>query len=385
MKSMINKNDNNTTGNYKIESKKIDMVTGFEKEAKEKYGEFKDVDIETAKMIIESYWNKYYPQIEAVERNYHRDIESRNREKMTAMQWTPATFYHLTTREASSMGLVNKSTFHAHLIGKQKEFARFYIDRCFYHDPREMVSFIKGDENLFMAEGSLPPGFPAGIISQSCLCFFLLLVSLARFKKQVPPHKEKTLTGKTRQDLAPKQGQLKVLLLKNSNFSQNAYHYLAASPGGSWLFVYLCHPGHLPGFIKVKAFIKFMLLLMGVTKDMQRTILEKLQPAKFKGKLVRHLSPLERGEVLLTILTGLKNRRPLFLLNDIAERYPFEFTIMIKDWIKEMKQAGAFVLYLTTSPVAKDERFQSDSDYEELPEWEKSVDLIKKAIEKKST
>jgi hypothetical protein len=385
VQSIIHKKDNNTTGNYKIESKKIDMVTGFEKESSKKEGDFDRKRLEVFKNLAEYYWKEIYPEIEAVERNYHDDIETGNRKKMTAMQYTPATFYHLTAREASSMGLMNASAFHAHLIVKQKEFARFYIDRCFYHDPKEMVSFIKGDENLFKAEGNLPPGYPAGIIIQSCLCFILLLASLARFKKQVPPHKDKNLTGKTRQDLAPKQGKLKVLLLKKTNFSRKAYHYLGASRPGSWFFVYLCHPDHLPGFIKVKTFIKFMLLLMGVPKDMQRTILEKVNPDQFKGKLMKHLSPLEKGKILLTLLKGLENRRPLFLLNDIAEGYPFEFTIMIKDWIKEMKQAGAFVLFLTTLPVPKDERFQSDSDYEELPDWEKSIDLIKKAIDKKST
>jgi hypothetical protein len=221
------------------------------------------------------------------------------------------------------------------------------------------------------------------MIIQSCLCFILLLVSLLRFKKRVPAKKDFNLTGKNKQDLQPQKRKLKVLLLKKTNFSQKAYDYLAASQSNSWFFVYTCHPDNLPGFIKVKAFVKFMMMLMGLSKDMKKTILEKIKPENLKGKLMKHLTPLEKGEILLTLLEGLKNRRPLFLLNDIAEGYPFEFTIKIKDWIKEMKEAGAFVLYLTTSPVAKDERFQSDSEYEELPEWEKSIDLIKKAITKK--
>jgi hypothetical protein len=382
MQNILQKKDNNTISHYKIETNKIDIATRFEKESKEKYGEFKKVDIDTARKIIEGYWHIYYPDIESVEKKYHRDIESRNRMKMTLIQLTPAAFYHLTAGEASSMGLMNATAFHAHLILKQKAFARFYIDRCFYHDPREMVSFIKGDENLFEAEPKLQPGYLWGMIFHSCVCFILLLVSLFRFKKQVPANKDNNLTGKNKQDLGPQPGKLKVLLLNNAGFSQKAYDYLAASQSGSWFFVYFCHPANLPGFIKVKAFIKFMMLLMGLTKDMQRIIMEKVIPDNFKGKLMKHLSPLEKGEILLTLLKGIKDRRPLFLLNDIAEGCPFEFTIKIKDWIEEMKGAGAFVLYLTSSPVVKDERFQSDRDYEDLPEWEKSVDLIKKAINK---
>ena len=382
VQNMIHKKGTNTNNNYKIETKKIDIVTGFEKDSKENYGEFNKVDIDTRKKVIEGYWYIYYPGIESVEKSYHRDIESGNSKKMRAMQWSPATFYRVTAREASSMGLINESAFHAHLIGKQKEFARFYIDRCFYHDPKEMVSFIKGDENLFRAEGNLPDGFPAGMIFNTFLCFILLLVSLLRFKKQVPANKNNNLTGKNKQDLEPHPGILKVLLLKKTGFSQKAYDYLCTSQSGSWFFVYLCHPDNLPGFVKVKVFVKFMMLLMGLKKDMQRTILEKINPGKFKGKLMKHLSPLEKGDILLTLLKGLKDRRPLFLLNDIAEGLPFEFTILIKDWIEEMKQSGAFVLYLTTSPVARDDRFQSDSDYEELPGWEKSIELIKKAINK---
>ena len=48
--------------------------------------------------------------------------------------------------------------------------------------------------------------------------------------------------------------------------------------------------------------------------------------------------------------------------------------------MEEITAAGAFVLYLTTEPVTRDTRFQSQEDYEELQEWDQSVELIKKAL-----
>jgi ABC-type transport system involved in multi-copper enzyme maturation permease subunit len=393
MQTIIHKSDNYKNNHYKIKSKKLDIVSKFEKESYKKEGNFDRDRLDIFKDLAEYYWNEKYIEIESLERNYYRNIESENRKKLGFMQLTPTTFYHVTAGEASSMGLMNSSDFHSYLIVKQKKFARFYIDRCFYHDPREMVSFIQGDENLFKSKSRLPPGYLENVIIHSCVCLILLLVSLGRFKKRLLANHDSNLTGKNKQDLEPKPGKLKVLLLNKTNFSKKAYdfykkHYPgihgkpAVSKNGSWFFVYLCHPDKLPGFIKVNVFIKFKMILMGLTNDMQRVILKKLNFKELKGKLMKNLSSSERGEILLTLLKGIKDRRPLFMLNDIAKDLPFEFTIKIKEWIEEMKEAGAFVVYLTTVPVTKDKRFQSDQDYEELPEWEKSVELIKNVINK---
>ena len=51
--------------------------------------------------------------------------------------------------------------------------------------------------------------------------------------------------------------------------------------------------------------------------------------------------------------------------------------------MEEMTAANAFVLFLTTEPVSRNTRFQSQEDYEELQEWDQSVELIKKALTKK--
>ncbi|MCI0471936.1 MAG: hypothetical protein L0Y73_09770, partial [Candidatus Aminicenantes bacterium] len=152
-----------STADYQAELDKSAIVSEFETRSEKEAGKFDRKKIETGQQVIEKYWNNDYKKIAGVEQRLYDRIAAFVDNYWSLSALTPVTFFQCTGNEVSSRGYDNFLSFYKYTRELQYRFVRFYIDRCFYNDPKEIVSFIQATENIYPARTTLPRNFKKGV------------------------------------------------------------------------------------------------------------------------------------------------------------------------------------------------------------------------------
>jgi len=143
--------------------------------------------IEGARLVIKNYLDIYYKQIQAREGKLKFAI-GKNIDTMSKVSlFFPTTFYMNTSNEISSRGYLNYLDFYGYGQEMKHKFVLFYIDRTYYHDPKEMVPFIIGDEDIYTGSSRLPGYFSFGFILNMFYGFFLLWAAYFSYKHRLFP------------------------------------------------------------------------------------------------------------------------------------------------------------------------------------------------------
>ena len=349
-----------------IDWQKANIVTEFEKKCIEKAGKFDRNNIEVEQQMIEGYWNDEYKKIEALEEKIKKAIQKNLDKYETFAILTPTTFYFLTEHEASSVGFENLLLFYSYIHKKQKEFARFYIDRCFYNDPKVIVPFIKNDENIFYAESRLPGSFKTGLVLN--LFYLVILVGLAYFRffqyiYGVPDSKMPELS-----ELNPqlKPGQILGIVTEEDVLKTQIFRLWSGKFGKcekvvakvgeedvfdpkyknkGFDFLYICHAKDLPEDIKTKDFVRFIMDIQGASqKDRSRLYLE-LELDLHENKKLGELKKSVRAKILLG-LALLKDARAV-IMNDIGLAMTIDFLDYLKDGLYKLMDNNAAIMYMS--------------------------------------
>jgi hypothetical protein len=86
--------------------------------------------------------------------------------------------------EVSSRGYNGFMAYYDYIQAVSERFMRFYIDKKFYSNHAEIESFIKGEENVFYSEGSLPANFWTGIFVTFIYINLLIIALYVKHKKK---------------------------------------------------------------------------------------------------------------------------------------------------------------------------------------------------------
>jgi hypothetical protein len=177
---------------YQTQLENFETVVEFEEYAEKKNKKFDRKNIEGARKIINEYLEIYYPKINAREGKLKLKIES-SVDKLDRLSiLCPTTFYMNTANETSSRGYLNYIAFYRYGRDMKKKFVIFYISRTFYNDPKVMVSFIKGSEDIFTGRSQLPRHFVYGIVLNLFYAAVLLFAGYLGFKRRLFPAPKKT-------------------------------------------------------------------------------------------------------------------------------------------------------------------------------------------------
>jgi hypothetical protein len=140
---------------------------------------------------------------ENLQKNYIKKINAREGKLKSRIESTidtlgrlsvlfPSTFYMNTGNEISSLGYLSFIDFYKYGMEMKQKFVRFYIDRTFYNDPKLLVSFLKGNEDIFINRSRLPRYFVHGILLNLFYAAAILLFAYLRFKRRLFPAAQKT-------------------------------------------------------------------------------------------------------------------------------------------------------------------------------------------------
>ncbi len=371
LNSYISKQAEDITASYQVEYEQLKIVKAFERKAKEMYGKYDGNKVEIGRKVAEYYYNEVYPQIEALENRFKNEISALIQKKRDLSIWFPTTFFQLTGNTVSGYGHQNYLKFYTFLQEKKKAFLRFWIDRVYYNDPKDLVSFTnENNSNLFHSSAALPGNFGAGVLVNLFYSFILFAVSYFRYRRALfPAWKE---TGS--------EDQLKIQLFNDEKITVNAYQNRIAPQIVNTFFgavktfnaeiqieetpivtkkkkefLYLPHPRHLPEDIKpIELFTYFKhtwKLTAGEFRELKNTVEDNHLHNRF-GKL----GTMVKAHILLSLVE--LGKSPVYILDDFAANLDMDDRSQLARRIDGFYKKDSLFININTK---KDKWFNADS------------------------
>ncbi|MCU0285461.1 MAG: ABC transporter permease subunit [Acidobacteria bacterium] len=387
---------------YELFSKKLQTINDFEKKTLGKYGKVNRANMETERKIIEGYWQKEFKEIETQEDQYKNNIEQVLSEYNFFSLFTPTTFYNLTTGEASSRGFDKYRQFYSYMQETWRNFVRFWIDRVYYNDPKQMINFIKGEENIFKSHSNRPTHFYKGMFINFSYLVILYIFSTFLFKRKISRLKI------TKQELAALKklyveldsSDLKIWLSRNDYFCDILFNILSGNNkemikkgiSGVMLingtdhfntrakepFFYICRPQHIPSDIKVKDLITYYARVKQASRDELNEILNSPAIKPISRLSMGGLEGPQEFQVLAALLQ--MKRKQVYLIDNLSTGYPAECAIRLKEQIETLCNAGAIVI-LILSTVTLPESNKITGAYDDGMHWLYAVEERKAIFE----
>jgi hypothetical protein len=371
---------------YKTDLDKLQIVNEFERNTFEKEGKFSRERLEVFKKLAEEYWREDYPRIAAEEEKLKNEIKGVIAEYRFLSFLFPSTFSNYTANEASSQGYENFLDFYNYAVAGQEKFARFFIDRVFYHDPNELKSFISGDENIFRSVSRIPADFLAGIPVQLSWIAALLFWGVLRSQKRlyllsdkkpfIALEKDIELTSNAFNPVYTKRSDVKDHLYrlftgkstppgpgtetaagKPKQSAANTYPTLTVTIDGEPVitpgfkakpfknFVYLCSPAEIPGDIEPLWWISYICRCNQVSTEEKECIIHSLNEKILNGRPFSKLSPAEQAEVFYSVVHVMAG--DLFLVDQAGRDMPNAITVKLVLQMEKLVEKGATVIYIT--------------------------------------
>jgi len=381
------------TSIYKIYSDKMKVINDWEKGIEKKYGKFNIDNIEVERKIVEQYFKEIYPKIEALEKKLKQEIELIFKKHVNLSIWTPQTFYDLVCIELSSRGFEEYLKYIDHNIKKENEFTRFWIDMYYYvhYQDNKLENFIKGDENLYKAEISLPSNLAKGIVINLVWIALLWIASYFSFKHSLHQFKKEEAKKLGEPDIKLEKKSPNAFISESDIFPRFLYLIFSGmikplknkgvkgrvlmdnvdilSSTAKQDFLYLPHPDHFPvEDVKVENFIAFHCSLNGLPRSETQSILNRPEIKPISAKIFGSLKKSEKFDVVLALTHVAKKK--LYLIDDIDRDMPGECTVRLKDRIDELQRSGAVIVYRTSEEIHPYDKSPDETPcYEDGGEW----------------
>ena len=392
--SIIEGKADDIVSSYKSDLNKYKKAADFERISEEKYGKFDQKNIVSEREIIEDLWKNLYPKIAEIEERLKNEISQMIDKYRKLNILFPTSFYNLTALEVSSRGYENYLDFYNYTQDNQKKFSRFWLDRVYYNDPKELVSFIKGEENIFQAKSRIPRNFVPGVVLHLFYAAALLLGSYIRFKKWLYAPIDKRTFNKKDREIRLKREMINVLYSHRHGLRDQLYLSFSRRASKRKLpissfdmtlegetisetslkdgFVYICHPSALPGDIKPVDLISFIARTNGVSAAEKTAITRSLSADFLSSKKFNRLEPHQQAEVLLAVLPYIKSN--IYLVDQVGKEMPLLILVKLKDQLTTLVKRGAVVIYLTSDKRVEALPTQPEREVLDLPDWFEAVE-----------
>jgi hypothetical protein len=340
---------------------KFKEYTNFEASAEKKHGKFDRKNMEKARIVIEDFWANYYPKKIAPLEKKLRDMIAVSIEKDHKIsKFFPGTFFDMTANEVSGRGYTNYLLFYDYAVAMQTKFVRFIIDRAYYNDPKIMVNFIQGDEDIFYGKAALPPNFWTGILIQLGYLVILIIACYFCFLRKMFP-RPKDAKAFDRVSIELQSGEnitLKDYTDDDNIRTQVVNTCLGEGRVNDWRItlddkplgkegiegiLHIPNIKDIPGELKGKHLVRFFKRVFNLpaqTITQLETEIGKEQLKKFFRKM-----EIEKQAKLILSLFFLANRR-YYVTNNFPAGIPFNYFSKLENHVKDHQPAGSMIIDL---------------------------------------
>jgi len=357
-----------------LEMKKFELVMNFEKRAIEKAGTFnykKKVTIKREE-VIKEYLKNELGKLNLLEKVNREEIKKSIDYFYKLSNFFPTSFYLSVTNEISSNGYNNLLNFQKKVQYIKNGFIKFILDKIYFSDGSsnfaKVESYLKGKENIYNANSDLPPGTVVGFTLTIFYTIVFFGIAFKRFKRvivRLPMLDE----NQSREVAIPlKSGDFKVVVSDDENFKQKVYNYFVEpeiklegknikitieedtiNKEKTPESIYICHPDNLPGDIKFKDFIIFMIDILNLSHLKRYEVLNNVELKELLNKKIKRLRRIDKGKLLIQIIQMTK--KDIYLVNDASRGLPVEIVFALKESFDEYRRNGSIILYLVSTDI----------------------------------
>jgi hypothetical protein len=345
--------------------KKFDNVINFEKNSEKKEGKFDRKNIEIERKLAKKYLNHVFNKNETEELRLKTQIELNIKRLNKWGVLFPTTFYLLTGNEVSSCGFRGFTDFLIYAIDMMRKFVFFWIDRVFYHDHKQLVNFLKKDENVFHARPALPQYTAAGF---AALLFYIMAIYITgciRFRKWLFPHwkNKKAFAGL---EINFTSGKTTTVRSYDTNFNRQILNFLLGKHRcPNWqvcidnkvigdnnkpTVVYLPNPDTLPLDFKTRQFLYFLKRIMKLPEKKFQEVKNSLDN-KILDQRFADMEKIEKAKLMLRM--ALPANKKVFVFDNFAAGIPGNLRSELAQILEENIGAGTVVIDL----VSNDDRW----------------------------
>jgi hypothetical protein len=361
LNAYIAKKAETISSSYQVEFDQLGIVKNFEQKVSNEAGTFSENVRKKYAELAEYYFNNVYPKIEALENKLKEEMVNIIEQKRNLSFWTPTTFFLAAGNAASGYSLDDLMNFYSFLQEMKKKFLHFWIDRVYHNDPKQMVSFVTGNNsNVFHVQSSLPLHFGKGMFINLVYCLILFFFSYDRHKKVLFPTSERP---------GAEEG-LDIHFEKNKKFTIDTYQPdIAAQVVNVFFgifrsfkgkitldnadlvtrtkkeFLYLPAPDKLPEDIKTGDFLILFKRMMGLTKKEFQALKSSVNPASWSEPFGK-LQTVEKANILLSMIE--LSKCGIYLLRNFASALRMEESFDLSNRLLKFNMENTLLVNLVT-------------------------------------
>lgn len=377
---------------------KHSFVSLFEERVKEEAGRFEENKRDIYRQLTESYFKNELMKVVQEEENYRIKHQELAKSQILFSNLTPGGLYISTVEELSSFGYKGYTAFHGYLIQFHKEFLRFWVNRVYYFNPKELIRFVKEDENIFRSKSRLPYYYGMGIVVNCIYILILLFAAYFTFKRSLTRVNKKDM--KLFQSFKPEidSGDLKVWqtndnILKNTLFNlcsgktreltQNGFPGKLIINGSDIVqspyegkFLYVCNPRDIPQYFKVKHFLNLFADLNRLSPGEKSAMMNRPEVSTVLNTRLKNLTPRESFQVMNSLFVI---NASIYIIDDIASIKAVENLFDMKDTIDRLIRSGSIVIYLSSiKPVNELQSvLKANNSFNAGNEWGPYVEVLR--------
>ena len=383
LNSVLDEKTRQVESNYKLEFKKLSIINYFEKRGKNEAGSFDKNKIEIFRNWAEDYYKTEHPQILAVEMEMYAGMKSVLAQMRKWLIFFPTTYYTMVCEEFSSSGYENFLQFYRYVVEMHTGFLRFWIDRVYYCDPKELISFI-GKEPEYLWLGFLL------ILFHILWLFTGTFYSLRRFL--FLPAEEGPFLNKKDLVIRLQTKRINVLYALRPGLRDYFYRLLngrlqkkepsfTITLDGQLLsgkkkivgFIYLCDVEDIPGYLTYREFVRLILTLNNAALQDRNALLNRL-PEQLINQRFCQMERRSQVDALLTVLPYIKGS--IFLFYHTCKDLLPDCLIRMKNQMQILVKQGATVIYLSPESSVNDIKKNRKREILPLDMWLEQVESL---------
>lgn len=391
--AVVNKKAAKITESGKVELEQLKIIVDFEKRVENEIGKFNRKRSDEFRIKAESYWNNDYKLLEKIENSLKNEVALQMDSYHNFCKWTPITFYLSAGKYVGGKGPDNYLGYYDFLINLKRNFLRFFIDRCFYHNPLEMVNFIKADENLFYARSQMPSHFGTGLLITFLYIALFLAISFFQFNKSLYRLDKRAVAGRESTDIRLADHEVNTYFVLGEDFRDFLYALLSGQrsvirktcfTGSVWIdetdlmtheqkknqpntITYIPRPRDLPGDIDAPGLVALVCRLVKLPPEEKKLLLYSALVKSTENSPFKELDLPQIFQVMLLLAPLNKSR--YYLFNDVAAGLTLDYGGQLMDLMEKLNTSGSIAIFLTASASILEEPIEKCCWYGEGGAW----------------
>ncbi|MCX6584917.1 MAG: ABC transporter permease subunit [Candidatus Aminicenantes bacterium] len=349
------------TSNYKMELEKVKLMMDVEKRSYEKVGIYNSQKEapDDVKQIAREALDNEFKKFSEFENKMKDEMSDKSNFFDVISMLFPTTFYLANNYELSSQGHLNFHDFYAYTIKEKFQFVDFYAEKKIFTKPGDKIeSFIKGNENLFVAKSRLSNHFWPGLLISLAWLLGLYFVACHRVKKYLFPDAEYK-NAYANLDIDLKTGKYIAFEITQTDAVHQFLNTLSGKgrdfngkmsidgekivPGKNNDVLIIPNPAAIPGNIPVRTLARFFANMLALSPE-DKSKIETAAGGKTGKMQFNALLPQDKVNFLLTV-AGLKKCR-VYVLYDFTRGLSTRYKRIVKEWVMHMTEQGKMVIDL---------------------------------------